>query len=169
MHALGLGTSGHHDPPRSPTRGATRRTGAGADSGLHSRVCAPSRDPGHDRAGRALVSASADAVFRAREDAPCPPDDGGSDEPRLVAEMAGERAKNANTKLRFCAAAPARGLIKPHRIRHQYQSVGEPRYRMLPAAHGRADARCPERSSFPYTLDFPAGRAHICSEWTVRK
>ena len=41
--------------------------------------------------------------------------------------------------------------------------------RALQAAHGKADARCSERSSFPDMLDFPAGRAHICSERSVRE
>ena len=120
VHALDLGTAGDHDPPRSPTRGATRRAGAGADCGLCSRICAAGRRRGHDCAGRALVSASANALLRAREDAPRPPDDGNSNEPRPATAMASKRTKGADAALRLCAAAPARGLTEPGRIRHQY-------------------------------------------------
>ena len=77
--------SRHAGRSRSAPKPNTRRSASGGH-GSKRRASQPSTRGGPASRARlrrrALVPASADALFRARQDAPRPPDDGDSDEPR---------------------------------------------------------------------------------------
>lgn len=83
---------------------------------------------GDDCPGEALAWPPAVALRRAGEDAPPAPNDGGGDERGLETAVAGGRAESVDTAVNVRAAASAseHGLMSWNRIRHQYQSAGEP-------------------------------------------
>ena len=124
---IATATDGHRPAPRR-ARGAPGGSAKRANGRVRRRIRSPGRRGRNDSPRDTLARSPAVAVCRAGEDAPPAPDDSRGDERGTAAAVAGRGDEGGDATISVCAAllGSEHSLRHRNRIRHQYQSAGEP-------------------------------------------